>query len=100
MIDLINAIVSPTNTHILDSCLVKSKDDMRAYLRRLRDGVPEEMAVNQRDIESQVHEWRAHNFFYDLHVFRSRTRDVDLELKQAWYRELFCRVVSFFYFWD
>lgn len=100
MIDLINAIVSPTNTHILDSCLVKSKEDMREYLHRLRDGVPGEMAVNQRDIESQVHEWRAHNFFYKLHVFRSRTHDVDLELKQTWYRELFCRVVSFFYFWD
>lgn len=100
MIDLINAIVSPTNTHILDSCLVKSKEDMRVYLHRLRDGVPGEMAVNQRDIESQVHEWRAHNFFFKLHVFRSRTRDVDLELKQSWYRELFCRVVSFFYFWD
>lgn len=100
MIDLINAIVSPTNTHILDSCLVKSKEDMRVYLHRLRDGVPDEMAVNQRDIESQVHEWRAHNFFFKLHVFRSRTRDVDLELKQPWYRELFCRVVSFLYFWD
>ena len=100
MIDFINAIVSPTNTHILDSCLVKSKEDMRVYLHRLRDGVPGEMAVNQRDIESQVHEWRAHNFFFKLHVFRSRTRDVDLELKQSWYRELFCRVVSFFYFWD
>jgi hypothetical protein len=100
MIDLINAIVSPTNTHILDSCSVKSKEDMRTYLRRLREGVPDEMAVNQRDIESQIHEWRAHNFFYKLHVFRSRTQDVDLELKQPWYRELFCRVVSFFYFWD
>ena len=100
MIDLINAIVSPTNTHILDSCSVKSKEDMRTDLRRLREGVPDEMAVNQRDIESQIHEWRAHNFFYKLHVFRSRTQDVDLELKQPWYRELFCRVVSFFYFWD
>ena len=100
MIDLINAIVSPTNTHILDSYLVKSKEDMRTYLRRLCEGVPDEMAVNQRDIESQIHEWRAHNFFYNLHVFRSRTCDVDLELKQPWYRELFCRVVSFFYFWD
>ena len=56
--------------------------------------------VNQRDLESQVREWRAHNFFYKIHVFRSRTKDVDLELKQSWPRELFCRIVSFFYFWD
>ena len=99
--NLLNRVIaSPANTHILDSCLVKSKQAMRDFLKELCDEMPPEMAVNQRDIESMVHEWRAHNFFYKLHVFRSRTRDVDLELKQTWYRELFCRVVSFFYFWD
>lgn len=95
-----NAITTPTGTHIEDSCLVTSKEDMRAYLQELRDTSSSEMAVNQRDLESQVREWRSHNFFYKFHVFRSRTKDVDLELKQTWYRELFCRVVSFFYFWD
>lgn len=98
--DITKAITTPTNTHIVDSCSVKSKDDMRKYLCRLRDVVPSETAVNQRDLESMVHEWRAHNFFYKFHVFRSRTRDVDLELKQSWWREWFCRVVSFIYFWD
>ena len=95
-----NAIVTPTNTHILDSCAVRSKQAMRDSLQRLRDEVPGEMAVNRRDIESQVHEWRSHNFFYKIHVFRSRTKDVDLELKQPWWREWFCRLVIFFYFWD
>ena len=94
-----NVIISPTNTQILNSYLVRSKEAMRAYLQNLRDTVSPEMAVNQRDIESQVREWRSHNLFYFLHVFRSRTKDVDLELTQTWYRELFCRVVSFFYFW-
>ena len=95
-----NAIVTPTNTHIADSCLVTSKEDMRAYLQELRDTSSPEMAVNQRDMESQIREWRSHNLFYRIHVFRSRTKDVDLELEQVWYRELFCYVVSFFYFWD
>ena len=95
-----NATTTPTNTHIVDSCSVKSKEDMRAFLQALRDEVEPEMAVDQRDMESQIREWRSHNLFYFLRVFRSRTKDVDLELKQSWYRELFCRVVSFFYFWD
>jgi hypothetical protein len=95
-----NAIVTPTNTHISDSCLVTSKEDMRAFLQELRDTSSPEMAVNQRDMESQIREWRSHNLFYRIHVFRSRTKDVDLELEQVWYRELFCYVVSFFYFWD
>ena len=98
--DPTNATTTPTNTHIVDSCLVKRKEDIRAYLQKLRDASSPEMAVNQRDMESQVREWRSHNFFYKFHVFRSRTKDVDLELRQSWLRELFCRVVSFFYFWD
>ena len=95
-----NAIVTETNTHIKDSCLVKSKEDIRQYLQAVRDEASPEMAVCQRDLESMVREWRSHNLFYNFHVFRSRTKDVDLELKQAWWRELFCRAVSFFYFWD
>ena len=99
MIPIENAITTPYNTHILDSCMVWSKAEMRDFLERVRQRSSPEMAVCQRDMESMVHEWRSHNFFYWLHVFRSRTKDVDLELQQTWYRELFCRVVSFFYFW-
>lgn len=94
-----NAIITPTNTHILDSYLVRSKAAIRAYLQGLREQASPEMAVNRRNLESQVREWRSHNLFYFLHVFRSRTKDVDLELNQSWPRELFCRVVDFFYFW-
>ena len=97
--DLSKAIATATNTHIVDSCQIKDKDDIRAYLQCLREQSSPEMAVNQRDLESQVREWRSHNFFYLIHIFRSRTKDVDLELQQSWPRELFCRVVDFFYFW-
>ena len=95
-----NAILTETSTRILDSFLVKTKAEMRSVLEDLRDKAPEQMAVNQRDMESQVREWRSHNLFYKFHVFRSRTKDVDLEQQQPWYRELFCRIVDFLYFWD
>ena len=99
MIPIENAITSSENTRILDSCKMTSKVEMREYLEAVRRQSPAEMAVNKRDLESQVREWRSHNLFYKLHIFRSRTKDVDLELQQPWWRELFCRVVSFFYFW-
>lgn len=99
MIPVENAITTPTNTHILDSSMVRTKDEMREFLETVRRQSSPEMAVCQRDIESMLREWRSHNFFYRIRVFRSRTKDVDLELKQTWYRELFCRFVSFFYFW-
>lgn len=97
--DVTNAILSQSNTHILDSYKLKSKKEIRAYLQQLRQKALPEMAVCQRDLESMIREWRSHNFFYRIHIFRNRTKDVDLELQQTWYRELFCRVVSFLYFW-
>ena len=87
------------NTHIFDSYLIKSKAEMRAFLQALREQCDPGMAITQRSLDSLVSEWRSHNLFYYLHVFRSRTKDVDLERCQTWWREAFCRVVSFFYFW-
>ena len=95
----LDAIVTEANTHINDSCMVRSKKEIAEYLTMLREQSSPEMAVNQRSLHSLVAEWRSHNFFYALHVFRSRTHDVDLERHQTWYREVFCRVVSFFYWW-
>ena len=99
MIDTSKAILTEENTHIVDSCEVRSKKEIMDYLTQLRENASPEMAINQRSMESLVDEWRAHNLFYGLHVFRSRTHDVDFERHQSWWREAFCRVVSFFYFW-
>ncbi|MCQ2320256.1 MAG: hypothetical protein MJZ91_02855 [Bacteroidales bacterium] len=99
MIDTSKAILTEENTRIVDSCEVKSKEEMMDYLTQLRENTSPEMAINQRSVKSLVAEWRAHNLFYGLHVFRCRTHDVDLERHQSWWREAFCRVVSFFYFW-
>lgn len=87
------------NTHIVDSYLVRSKEEMRAFLSEIREHCAPEMAVAHRSLSSLISEWRAHNLFYYLHVFRTRTKDVDLERQQPWWRECFCRVISFFYFW-
>ena len=87
------------NTHIMDSYLIRGKEEMRSFLTAVREQCDPDMAVAVRSINSLICEWRSHNLFYFLHVFRSRTKDVDLERQQSWWRELFCRVVSFFYFW-
>ena len=99
MIDTSKAILTEENTRIVDSCKVRSKEEIMDYLTQLRENASPEMAINQRSMESLVDEWRAHNLFYGLHVFRCRPHDVDLERHQSWWREAFCRVVSFFYFW-
>ena len=93
------AVISYGNTHIYDSYLIRRKADMREYLSAIREKCNPDMAVAVRSMNSQICEWRTHNLFYYLHVFRSRTKDVDLERLQPWWREAFCRVISFFYFW-
>ncbi|MBR4390937.1 MAG: hypothetical protein IKT08_02385 [Bacteroidales bacterium] len=93
------ATLSYDNTHIYDSYQIRSKEDMRTFLNNIREHCDPDLAVAVRSMKSLVCEWRSHNFFYYLHVFRSRTKDVDLERKQTWWRECFCRIVSFFYFW-
>lgn len=95
----LQARLTEANTHIDDSVRIRRRKDIAAYLIKLREESPSDMAINHRSLHSLVCEWRAHNFFYDLHVFRSRTKDVDLEYPKHWLREIFCRVVSFFYFW-
>ena len=92
--------LSRENTHIFDSYLIRGKAEMRAFLEEIRKKCDPDMAVAVRSMKSLICEWRSHNLFYYLHVFRSRTKDVDLERQQSWWREVVCRVVSFFYFWD
>ena len=93
-------VLSHDNTHIYDSYQIRRKSDMVEFLKTIREQCHPDMAIAVRSMRSLVCEWRAHNLFYYLHIFRSRTKDVDMERLQSWWREVFCRVVSFFYFWD
>lgn len=63
MIDTSKAILTEENTHIVDSCEVKSKEEIMDYLTQLRGKTSLEMSINQRSMESLVDEWRAHNLF-------------------------------------
>lgn len=39
---------------------------------------------SHRSKESMLEEWKAHNILYQKHLFRSRTKDVDIEYNQKW----------------
>ena len=51
----LDAKLATENTHIDDSCSIRSKDDIIAYLTTLRENASPEMAVNQRSLQSQYH---------------------------------------------
>lgn len=75
------ADLSTTNTRIQDSYRISSKSDIKAILEELRErSCSTDMAINLLSINEIVREWRAHNLLYDLHLFRSHTKDVDLNI--------------------
>lgn len=46
-----------------------------------------------RTIDSYVEEWFAHNWLYNLGLFRSHTRDTDLDGNEAFYRLIIYKLI-------
>ena len=91
--------LSDDNTHITNSALALNKEEMRLVIEELRSYFrdKDDLAVNKRSIKSQVREWAAHNFLYDLGVCRLRTSNVDLNAPAKWYAEIGYFILSMLY---
>lgn len=87
---------TPTNTHIENSYLVKSRKDMRDILVCIEANSNCGDAVRRIPQNTMVHEWRAHNLLYALGVARKRTKDVDLN-ENKWYIRVAYAVLSLMY---
>lgn len=77
--------VYDNNISIKDSYLIRKKSDMRDFLETVRKLYPTNTVLICRSDRSLIREWRAHNHFYNLGIFRSRTVNVDLDYPQKWY---------------
>ena len=83
---------------IHESHQAHSKEEMKAVLVRIRrENADKNYAILNRTDSNIIHEWRAHNLFYDLHVLRLHTRTVDLEYPQRWWFKVAYWVASGFY---
>lgn len=81
---------------IYDSCLVE-KDDIRGFVRKLKNDFPNENVLKNRSDGSIVREWESHNLLYDLNFKRENTRHVDIEDNQSSLLSFLYFVVSLFY---
>jgi len=54
-------------------------------------------AINKRTTAGMIIEWRAHNMLYALHIKRPRTRTVDLDINEPWYRKIGYMILSTLY---
>ena len=47
----------------------------------------------RRSIESYIEEWFAHNWLYNLGLFRSHTEDTDLDGDESWFRLICYKII-------
>ena len=89
--------VSKNNIHIENSCEVNTREDMKMVLNDIRaDYSLEESDVLKRTDSSLIKEWYVHNVFYNLHIFRKHTKDVDLNYPQHKIVEIAYSIISVF----
>lgn len=69
--------ITDNNIHIVDSYRI-CKDDIVNFLCILKRIKGPNMVFNNRPISSLANEWYVHNLLYSMHLFRSHTKDVDL----------------------
>ena len=87
--------VSKNNIHIEDSYLINKRSDMQLVLDNIRANYSIEYCeVLKRTDKSLIREWRTHNILYSLHLFRSHTKDVDLNYPQSKLVEICYAVLS------
>ena len=76
--------VFKNNIHIENSCEVNTREDMQMVLNDIRANHSlEESDVLKRTDKSLIKEWHVHNVLYNLHLFRTHTKDVDLNYPQS-----------------
>ena len=80
---------STTDLNIINSYQIHNIKKMEAILTEALEKA-ENYATN-RDMNSLINEWIAHNVFYKLHLFRKHTKDCNFENEQK-------KIVIFIYF--
>lgn len=88
-----NFIIVNDLIHVNDSYLVNSRKEINEFLLKQKEQ-HSDYAIFNRSIKGMVNEWMVHNLCYKLHIFRSHTRDVDLEYPQKWYFKIAYNIIG------
>ena len=89
-------IVSKDNIHIENSYAVTDENSIEIFLINLKSEISDHIVFQKRTIKSLTKEWIAHNVLYKLHIARSHTKSVDLNV-ECWYRILCYNIIYFVY---
>lgn len=83
---------------IYNSYQITSTSDMEKFLVGLRynSGASSECIIFKRSLYSMIDEWKAHNLLYKFGLFRSHTKDVDID-NESKCRKFFYKILSKIY---
>lgn len=84
---IMNYTITLDNIHIEDSYKI-GKHSFKSTLNQIKSTAPAYYPVMSRSTCGMCLEWAAHNFLYNLHLWRSHTKDVDLDHPQKWYTKV------------
>lgn len=65
-----------------DSYKIHTSKEMCEILNELQSQGKDNGIIALRGCQSLINEWKGHNLLYDLHLYRSHTKDVDFEYPQ------------------
>lgn len=82
--------VSSNNIKIIDSYKLNNKKEMKSVIEEVLNKTP--LYHQTRSVKALVREWRSHNILYKLGLFKTHTKDCDLESNEKLHR----RFVYFF----
>lgn len=85
--------LSEGNCCIVDSYKISSKSYMLSFI----DFLLMDQKFAARTAKSYLREWQAHNLLYKLGLFKERTKDVDLNINESWFRRVGYTIISLFY---
>lgn len=95
---MIEYIVNLNSIHIKDSYKIHNENEMMKILCEIKTQYfYSKYFFYNMSYKDLINEWKAHNLLYDLHLFRSHTKDVDLN-KNPWYIKLIYSILAKFYF--
>lgn len=87
--------VTKDSIHIEDSYVFQKTKDMNSLFSSIRaEYTIEDTDVLKRTDKSLKRELRGHNLLYYLGLFKSHTKDVDLNYPTKWYHTLCWNILS------
>lgn len=96
----VEVTITHDNIHIENSYRITNKDGIKWWLYYLEVDINSKaidcIVFEKRTRNSLIKEWIAHNVLYKLHIARSHTKSVDLNIER-WYRILCYNIIYFVY---